>query len=507
MVMTANIAIVTSAEGVGRKMSQPALDESSSKTEPSRGDAWRTSGKRFTQVTSSEKPNLMRNLRIFLYMHPGRLTLGYFALLIVLVTALLMLPISTKEDSKTPIVTALFTAVSALSTSGLPIVDTTTHWTLFGQAVILLSVQMGGLGVMTFASMIALAVNRHIRASQRLLTAGELGGTTSIGEVRGVLNVVVATTLTIQAVTFVTLFPGLWKNTGGNWGQTLWQGLFFSVISYNNAGFTPNNAELGLNSWSVGLPIMLSAFCGTLGFPVILNLARAAKYRIRPRRWRLHTKLTLVTTFGIVLISLIWFVAVEWDNPFLFEHADTQDKLRSALSASVMPRTSGFDRSWLPQVSEPTKVFMSAMMFIGGGSTSTAGGIKVTTFAVVILMCRAVFLGRGEFNAFRRQIPARTQMTAVGVTTACFFVVFAATLALMLLTGATFADTLFDACSAFGLGGYSLGVARADNPAALLLLAAVMVVGRIGPMTIAYAINKPTNFSVVQYPSEPIVVG
>lgn len=438
--------------------------------------------------------------------HPGRLTVVYFAVLIVVMTLLLLLPASTVQGTSTSPTVALFTAVSALSTCGIAVVDTAWHWTLFGQAVILLSVQLGGLGVMSFASMITIAVNRHMKASQRLLTAEELG-TTRLSEIRDVLTLMAVTALGIELVTFLSLLPGLWRTNKGDAGLTLWQALFFAVASYNNAGFTPDGAGLHVRSWAVGLPILLSAFAGTLGFPVLLTLLKAVRRRIPPRRWSLHTKITLVTTAALVIFSLVWFLAVEWDNPALFRDADTSTRFRHALAAAVMPRTSGFDPSWVPQVSEPTKVVMSALMFIGGGSTSTAGGIRVTTFAVVLLVCRAAFTGHRDVNVFGRRLHSRTLMTAVSVTTSCFALVFSASLALMLMTGCRLTNALFDACSAFGLGGYTTGVVRADEPGAMMLLAAVMVVGRLGPMTIAYAINRPSLTEPVRYPTESIAVG
>ena len=321
------------------------------------------------------------------------------------------------------------------------------------------------------------------------------------------LTVVITTTFIIESVTFLALFPGLYGINRGNVRHTAREALFFAVMSYNNAGFTPDGAGLHVNNWAVGMPIMASAFCGTLGFPVLLNLMRCVRHRTPPRRWSLHTKITLVTTFSLVLLSLAWFLLVEWDNPFLFKGADVETRLRYGVVAAVMPRSSGFDLSWVPQVSEPTKVFMSVIMFIGGGSTSTAGGIRVTTFAVILLICRAAFTGHTDINAFRRRIPTRVAMTAVSITAACLFLVLSASLALMLASDCSLTDALFDACSSFGLGGYSVGVAREDNPAALFILATAMVVGRLGPMTIAYAINRPRALESIRYPNEPIVVG
>lgn len=487
-------------------MSNLVFDESSSNRESSRGYAWWFSGDTFEKAAAEERRPRRHSFAHRMTTHPGRVTIVYFMALVLVSTTLLMLPQATPENETTPLSTALFTAVSALSTCGISIVNSTTHWTTFGQAVLLVSVQMGGIGVMTFASLITLAISHHIKATQRLLTATELG-TSRLSEIKGVLAVVITTTFVIESITFFFLFPGLFTVNDGDWGTTAWESLFFAVMSYNNAGFTPDSAGLHVNSWAVGLPIMISAFCGTLGFPVLLNLMQCTRDHTPPRRWRLHTKLTLAMTFLIVAASLIWFLVVEWDNPFLFRDADVETRMRHAMVAAVMPRSSGFDLSWVPQVSEATKVFMSMVMFIGGGSTSTAGGIRVTTFAVLLLVCRASFTGHKDINAFRRRIHTNTAMTAVSITTTCLILVAAASLGLMLVSGCTFADALFDSCSAFGLGGYTVGVAREDNPAALAILAVTMIIGRLGPMTIAYSISRPRTLETVRYPTEPMVVG
>ncbi len=195
---------------------------------------------------------------------------------------------------------------------------------------------------MTFASLIALAVNHHLKATQKLLTANELG-TTKLGEIKGVLTVVIATAFTIEGIRFVALFPGLYKVNHGNVRHTLWESLFFAVMAYNNAGFTPDGAGLHVNNWAVGLPILVSAFCGTLGFPVLLNLMRSWRNHRPPKRWSLHTKLTLTTTFCIVLASFTWFLLMEWNNKLLFATEGVEPRLWHAMVAAVMSRSSGFD--------------------------------------------------------------------------------------------------------------------------------------------------------------------
>ena len=343
-------------------MSNLVFDESSSNREAS----WWFSGDTFEKAMAEDRKPRKRGLTRRLVNHPGRLTIFYFLTLAALSTTLLMTPIATPKDETTTFTTAFFTAVSAISTCGISIVNSTTHWTTFGQGVLIFAVQMGGLGVMTFASLIALAVNHHLKATQRMLTANELG-TTKLGEIKGVLTVVITTTFVIEGITFVALFPGLYKVNHGNVRHTLWESLFFAVMAYNNAGFTPDGAGLHVNNWAVGLPILASAFCGTLGFPVLLNLMRSWRMRRPPKRWSLHTKLTLTTTFCIVIASFTWFLLMEWNNKLLFAGDGIEPRLWHAMVAAVMPRSSGFDLSWMPGVSDATKVFLSIVMFIGGG--------------------------------------------------------------------------------------------------------------------------------------------
>lgn len=489
-------------------MSDHDFDESGENGDASRGLSWWFSSPVFGDGKPGRRRPRGESLRDRMLARPGTFTIVYFGLLTFTVTMMLLLPVASREEGSTPFHVALFTAVSALSTCGIPVVDMTTHWTLFGQAVILVAIQMGGIGVMTFASLIMIVTSRRLRVSQQLVTAHELG-TSKIAETRGVLSIVLGTTVIMEAVTFLVLFPPLLRLNGFQWRHTAWESLFYAVAAFNNTGFTPDAAGLHVNHWSVGMPILVSAFCGTLGFPVILDLLRSMRYRVRPRNWTLNTKLTLVTTFAIVGVSLVWFLLDEWNNPFLFGNADVSTRLQGALSVAVAPRTSGFDLSWVPQVSETTKVFMCLIMFIGGGSSSTAGGIRVTTFALLLLTTVATFRGRGEVNAFRRRIPDRVLRTAVSVTMSCATVVFVASIALMQVTGRSLTDTLFETCSAFSLGGYTLGVADIDNTASLYILAAVMAFGRIGPMTIAYAINKTRSAddTVVHYPQEAVSVG
>lgn len=485
------------------------FDESSANEGASKGLSWWYSADTISKSREEKTAKRIRRITLpdRLMTHPGRLSMLYFGTLITLATILLMLPISTnRHDGITSFPVSFFTAVSAVSTCGITVVNTAEYWSLFGQLVILFSIQLGGLGVMTYASMVALGISHRLKVSQRILTANELG-TNKLSEIKNVLSVVVATFVTVEVLTFVLLLPELLRVNHGKLGTTLWQALFYAVSAYNNTGFAPDASGLHVNRWGVGLPILISAFVGTLGFPVVLNVVQCAQRRLSPKRWTLHTKLTLMTTAILVAASLFWFLLVEWNNATLFPADDPGMKLRRAISAAVMPRSAGFDVSWVPDVTNETKVFMSALMFIGAGSSSTGGGIRVTTFAVIVLICGAAFTGHRDVNAFKRRIPRRIQMTAVSVTTACLSLVIIGSTALMFVTGCDFVDAVFEICSAFALGGYSVGVANAGNPACLFILAAAMIVGRLGPLTIAYSISRPMAPEPIRYPQENVIVG
>ena len=208
------------------------FDESSANEEASKGLSWWYSADVLSRDKSDKTAKRIRRISITdrLLRHPGRLSMVYFGALIIIVTGLLLLPISTSDIIFTNFPIAFFTAVSALSTCGIPVVNTGEYWSMFGQVVVLFSIQFGGLGVMTFASMVALGVSRRLKVSQRMLTANELG-TTKLSEVKGVLTVVLGTSIIAEVLTFVLLLPDLFCVNHGNMGRTLWQALFYAVVS------------------------------------------------------------------------------------------------------------------------------------------------------------------------------------------------------------------------------------------------------------------------------------
>jgi Trk-type K+ transport system membrane component len=270
---------------------------------------------------------------------PARLALTVFAGVIAVFTALLLTPQATAGEASASFADALFTAASAVCVTGLTVVPTGTYWSMFGQVVILVGIKIGGLGVMTLASLLGIAVSRRIGLTQKMLTASETKSS-GLGEVGSLLRVVIITSTTLEVVIALALIPRF-AVVGENLGEAVWHGVFYAVSAFKNAGFVPTAEGLApfAHDWWIGLPIVIGVFIGSLGFPVILNIARR---RRDVRRWSLHTKLTLATSGILVLVGAVMIGAFEWTNPETLGRLDWPGKLLAALFAGVMPRSAGF---------------------------------------------------------------------------------------------------------------------------------------------------------------------
>ena len=271
---------------------------------------------------------------------PARLTLLAFASIIAVFIALLSLPQATSSGHRAPFVDSLFTATSSVCITGLTTVNTGTFWSPFGQGVILLGVWIGGLGVMTLASLLGMAVSRRIGLTQRLLTSGEIGSR-GLGEVGSIIRIVVITSVTIQGGIAALLVPRFWILDESP-GDAVWHGVFYAISAFNNAGFVPT--EHGLTpyagDWWVSVPTMLGVFIGALGFPVILNLAERRRH---VRKLTLHSKLTITTSAWLLGVAVVLFGLFEWGNPETLGPLSFGDKILATLFAGVMPRSGGFN--------------------------------------------------------------------------------------------------------------------------------------------------------------------
>ena len=433
---------------------------------------------------------------------PARLAVAVFAGVIGVFTALLLMPQATADGRGASVADALFTATSAVCITGLTTVDTATYWSTWGQVVILVGIKVGGLGVMTLASLLGMAVSRRIGLTQRLLTASETK-ISRLGEVGALLQVIVVTSTAIELTVAAFLFPRflVLRETVG---EAAWHAIFYGVSAFNNAGFVPTAGGLveHPSDWWLGAPILLGVALGSLGFPVILDIWRRGRAF---SHWTLHTKLTLATSAFLTVGGAVVIGIFEWNRTESFGGLDTSGKFLASLMAGVMPRSGGFATVETGSMHEASWLFTDALMFVGGGSASTAGGIKVTTLAVMVLAIIAEARGDRDVEAFGRRIPRESLRLAVAVAFVGATIVLVSSLALLELTGEKLDRVLFEVISAFATVGLSTGIVLPES--AKYLLSALMFVGRTGTMTVAAALALRDRRRVIRYPEERPILG
>lgn len=448
---------------------------------------------------------LRPRLRLPSLQHPAQVVVAGFALAIVVGSLLLLLPVSRSGEGGAPAIVALFTAASAVCVTGLVVVDTPTYWSGFGQAVILGLIQVGGLGIMTAASLLGLLVSRRMGLRSRLTAAAETKSL-GIGDVRQVLFGVLRVTLVFEATTAVILTLRFAFGHDVPLTSALYHGVFHAVSAFNNAGFalySDNLMGFVTDPW-ICLPISVAVIAGGLGFPVLFELRRQLG---RPRAWSLHTKLTIMMTLILLVAGTGFVTASEWSNPGTLGALDPAGRLLAGFFQAVMPRTAGFNSLDPGEMYDGTLLGTIVLMFIGGGSAGTAGGIKVTTFVILFFAIYAEVRGESAVNAFDRRIGARVQRQALTVALLAVAAVVVSTLAIMEMTDFALADVMFEVTSAFATVGLSTGI-TADLPgAAQLLLILLMFVGRLGPITFATALALRERQRLYQLPEGRPIIG
>ncbi len=437
--------------------------------------------------------------------HPAQWTAGGFGLLVIIGTGLLLLPISKAGPGGATLIEAFFTAVSAVCVTGHIIVDTATHWSGFGQVVIMVLIQVGGFGVMTFASIVGIAVVRRLSLASRLTTAAE---TRSLGleDVRSLVLNVLKISLVIEGTVAVILFFWFWLHYGMAPGQAAWIGLFHGVSSFNNAGFAlfSDNMMSYVSDPVVSLTISAAVILGGLGFPVIMQLR---KYWRRPLRWTMNTRIVVWATPILLVGGAVYITAIEWNNPGTLGPLDWPGKILAGFFQSVQTRTAGFNSIDIGAADDSTLLGMTALMFIGGGPAGTAGGIKVTTFAVLFFIILAEVRGEGVVNVFGKRLSRAVHRQAITVALLAVALVIACTVAIMLMSGLPLSPVLFETVSAFGTVGLSTGITAGLPVGAQVLLAFLMFVGRLGPITFASALALREREVLYQLPKERPIIG
>jgi potassium uptake TrkH family protein len=437
---------------------------------------------------------------------PGVVVVLGFAAAIALVTLLLLLPVAHESGEGTTFRPALFTATSAVCVTGLSVVDTPTHWSTFGELVILSGVQFGGVGFMTSASLLGLLVARRLGLRTRLLTAAETK-VLGLGDVRRVVLGVALTSLVTEALVAVVLALRFGLGYGEPAGRAAYHGLFHAVSAFNNAGFAlfSDNLVRFATDPLVCLPIAAAVVTGALGFPVVLELRRELR---TPRLWSLHTKITVLTTVLLLVAGSAAVAAFEWRNPGTLGPLSVPQKLLVGFfQGGVQPRTAGFNVVDYADVHETSLLVTDVLMFIGGGSAGTAGGIKVTTFMVLFFAIVAEARGEETVDAFGRQLPVVVLRQALSVALLGVALVVTGTLALLALSGLDLDRVLFEAVSAFGTVGLSTGITATLPAPAQYVLIVLMFAGRLGPVTLAAALALRERQRLYRLPEERPVVG
>lgn len=437
--------------------------------------------------------------------HPAQYVAVAFVAATLLGAVLLSIPAASHEPGRTSAITALFTSTSAVCVTGLVVVDTPGHWTALGEWIILGLIQIGGLGIMTLSSLIVVAVSRRLGLRQRLIAAAETGSV-DLGDVRALLLGVARLSFGVEAVVALALVLRFWLGHGEPLRRAAYLGVFHSVSAFNNAGFSLFSDNLvGFNRDPFVLLVVAAAVVvGGLGYPVWVQIARNPR---RPRRWNLHAKLTVVTTILLLVAGwalLAWF---EWTNPETLGRLSTPDSIVNALFHSVVPRTAGFNSLDVGAMREASHLVIEALMFIGGGSASTAGGIKVSTFAVLGWVMWAEVRGDPDVVGFERRIPQEAQRQALTVALLAIGIVVVATMALLATSDLPRADLFFETVSALGTVGLSTGVTGVLSTGSQLVLVALMIIGRVGPPTLFAALVLRARDRLYRRPEERPILG
>ena len=440
-----------------------------------------------------------------LFRHPAQIVVFGFACAVSLGTVLLLLPISRTGPGGAPFVTALFTSTSGVCVTGLTVVDTPSYWSGFGEAVILVLIQLGGFGIMTFASLLGLLVSRRMGLRTRLTTATETKAV-GLGDVRRVVVGVAKVSLLFEAVTAGCLALRFFLGYDEPVGRAIYHGVFHSVSAFNNAGFAlyfDNLIGFADDPW-ICIPISVAVIAGGLGFPVIFELRRELR---KPASWSLHTKMTVTVTVALLVLGTVFVTASEWHNSKTLGALDPPGRLLGGFFQAVNPRTAGFNSVDYAHMRESTLLGTTILMFIGGGSAGTAGGIKVTTFILLFFVIYAEVRGERSVHAFDRRLDDRAIRQALTVALLSVAAVVGSTLLLLELTSYATSRVLFEATSAFATVGLSTGI-TADMPTSgKLVLIALMFVGRLGPTTLVSALVLRERERLYQLPEGRPIIG
>ncbi|MBA4505915.1 TrkH family potassium uptake protein [Corynebacterium sanguinis] len=439
---------------------------------------------------------------------PARLTAVVFLALILTGTLLLMMPFSTAGPQWAPFLPSLFTATSAVSLTGLTVVDTGTYWTPLGQGIILALIQLGGLGIMSLASLSGLILTGRVSFRARQTGAAE-GRPVTQGGIRRTLVFTVAFTLVVELLVAVILTLRFMVSYDQSFSRAVWEGVFHSVSAFNNAGFSTNTDNLvpfAADAW-VLMPLAAALIGGGLGFPVWAELVRLTRRsQVRVHRISITARMTLAATVFLLFTGAIFMAFAEWNG--VFGDMPVWQRVLNAFFASATSRTAGFNTFDYGEAHPITLMGTDILMFIGGGSAGTAGGVKVTTACVLIAAMAAEFLGREDTSIGHRTLPRSVTRQSLALAFAGVAVVTAGIGALRIFDPQFSGDEVsFEVMSAFATVGLSTGITAELSAPSQVILCLIMYLGRVGPTTLIAALAATAVSRRFRYPEERPFIG
>ncbi len=432
---------------------------------------------------------------------PRVLVLGFLALILI-GGVLLSIPQATASGKNTSLLDALFTSASASCVTGLIVVNTAEHWSLFGQVIILLLIQIGGLGIMTMATIVSLIAGKKISLKERLIIKEQMNQETLSGLVK-LIRYVIFLTFAVEVVGAIFLSLTFIPKYGVEKG--IWFSIFHSISAFCNAGFdiTGDSFISFTSSYLTISTLSVLIIVGGIGFAVILDIAKNRKWT----RLGLHTKLVLTISGGLLLLGSVFFFILEYSNPETLGSMKFIDKIFAAFFASVVPRTAGFNSIDISLMRESSAFLTIILMFIGGSPGSTAGGIKTVTFGVILISTISIIRGNRDTEVFKKAINPEIISKSLAIVTAGMGLVIFMAFVLTITEGKAFLDVLFESASAFATVGLSRGITPDLTDIGKVIIILTMYAGRVGPLTMAFAIGYNKKHRRYRYSEEHISVG
>ena len=437
--------------------------------------------------------------------HPAKVVLISFAFVIFLGTTFLTLPIASSNGESIGLINAGFTATSATCVTGLIVLNTGTDFSLFGKIIIFLLMQIGGLGIMTFSTAMMMLFGKQISLGRRSLLQGVLGEANQAGMVNLIKSILI-TTFSFEILgagllflKFRTIFPDIQTAVGYS--------IFHSVSAFCNAGFClySDSFTQFQNNWLMNIIMISLIICGGIGFAVLLDIKNNIFRRSQVKSFSLHSKIVITSTIFLIVSGAILIFLFEYNNQF--QNLPLKNGIIASVFQSVTTRTAGFNTINIVKIGYATSLLMIVLMFIGASPGSTGGGIKTTSFAVLILSVWSIIKGREDVEVFNRTISQKVTKKVMSLVAIAITILITLILVLCLSEKSPFEKIIFEAFSAFGTVGLSMGLTSNLTVIGRIAVIFLMYMGRVGPLTIAFALGEKKIMVHYHYTEEDIAIG